>query len=259
LQEFALLLGNPAEYFDERTKKTLDVPVCMKEMAKVGLGPTEAELKELEGEFKELVKAHRALLASSAGRVPGSEEDSHAETYLLLSARLAADISPLDRNAGLEGLVRELASLQSIREAVAVPGRSLKLVSQAVTVGEETQATISLPVDGASESLLDAIKQAVLAGLMLGPDDLSVKAAGTRVYIYRLGDEEVCGIRHEVAYTRMQARRLRTLRELMATDDAVRGKLRVEEAIVAYQYTGPLFQASDASETIVLRIFYHHQ
>ena len=148
---------------------TFDMPVCMNELAKVGLGPTEAELKELEGEFKELVKAHGALMAGSAGRVPGSEADSLAETYLLLSARLAADVSPLDRNAQLEGLVRELASVQSIREAVAVPGRSLRLVSQAVTVGEVTQATISLPVDGASESLLDTIKQAVRAGLGLGP------------------------------------------------------------------------------------------
>ena len=43
----------------------------------------------------------------------------------------------------------------------------------------------------------------------------------------------------------------------MATDEVAKGKLLKEEAIVAYQYTGPLFQASNASETIVLRKYCH--
>jgi hypothetical protein len=41
---------------------------------------------------------------------------------------------------------------------------------------------------------------------------------------------------------RLQGRRRLTLRELMAIPEVVAAKLRVEEAIVAYQYTGPLFK-----------------
>jgi hypothetical protein len=41
-----------------------------------------------------------------------------------------------------------------------------------------------------------------------------------------------------------QARRRLSLMELMDIPEVKRAKLRVEEAIVVYQYTGPLFQVN---------------
>ncbi len=56
---------------------------------------------------------------------------------------------------------------------------------------------------------------------------------------------------YQISRRVIPARRRLTLQELLSITEVTEAKLRVEEAIAAYQYTGPLFQVAQTNASIL--------
>jgi hypothetical protein len=245
LQELALLLGNPADYADTAGGVKEKVPVFLLKLARAqdARGPPESELLELESEFALLQAQGKLFVGAGAKTVPGSSDDSYSETHLQLSLPLDPALDPAEGRRQLDAFVRLVTEMEEVRTAATGTGRRVRATScAAASGGGEMRITVTIPTESLSDAQIEAIREAVSRALVTGRSMVKAKNLGVRTYIYTDHDEEVCGLDPNAVYVRKQARRLRGLGDIMNIDEVVNAKLRVEEAMVAYLYTGPLFQ-----------------
>ncbi len=206
-------------------------------------GPPESELLELENEFTSLQAEGKLFVGAGAKAVPGSCDDSFSETHVQLCVQADPALDPAESRRQLESFVRLVTEMEEVRTAATGAGRRVRAVSSAAGgVSGEMRITVIIPNDSLSDAQLEEIRVAVSRALATDRNMITVKNLGVRTYIYTDRDEEVCGWDPNAVYVRKQARRRRGLRDIMGVVEVVNAKLRVEEAMVAYLYTGPLFQ-----------------
>ena len=245
--EFALLLGNSQEYYNAAEHAPKKIPVVLQEIADgkyknrgINLGPKQTELKELEPEFAKLKN-----IFNGKKNIPGTDSDTFCEQQVQIAVPKPAGMDNAGSNMQLEKFMLEkLISLPFFKSACN-HGRKFGKVSSALTSEKGiTSMTISLPLNVAQDEVVDEVKKAVSQHLNLKSSEIEVLYIGTHNYSYTKGEERSNESEKEniTVNVRKQARTLRSLRQLMDVADVSQANLRVEEAIAAYQYTGPLFQ-----------------
>jgi hypothetical protein len=207
-------------------------------------GPPESELLELESDFTSLQVEGRLFVGPHAKTVPGSSEDSYSETHVQLCVSADPALDPAECRRQLEAFSRLVTDMEEVRQAATGAGRRVRAASSSAGGAGcgEMRVNVVLPTDSLGEAQLEAIREAVSRALATDQSKVKAKNLGVRTYIYTDHDEEVCGLDPNAVYVRKQARRLRALRDIMRIEEVVNAKMRVEEAMVAYLYTGPLFQ-----------------
>jgi hypothetical protein len=279
-QEYARLLGRSSEYV--RGVNTLlaerdmneNIPIFLMEVAK-GLhplikGPREAELKDLEAEFKNLRTFYDDTCAANYGTFPG-------------------DIGNVQQSMDIEF---EAIDVQNAIRLHACIAQHTKDSIPFVDVGDSPIQTVfrisvlaplSFVVSKGLEQILEPLKEIIQNSVIAQPRKIS-----ERTYIYcelknnkpshlqellkcfdlaqlrqisglnqatTVREDHINWITEEGRQSRpssrsgnqlvfMQGRRRLSLRQLMALKEVQQAGLRVEEAIQAYQYTGPMFQVA---------------
>jgi hypothetical protein len=242
MHEFALQIGNPKEYINEEGKRE-ECPVCLQDIAKnePTRGPSSAELMELKTEFEKL----RCEFKIVSEKAPGMVGCSYIETRIMCSVK-GLGIEVLDSKEQLESLLlHQLPETNFFKDANnKEPARRISKFSPA-TLGCDgsTSIVVSFPfeVDG---KRIEEFRVLVGEYLKIPVHNVIAINEGKFKHLY---DEDIktANVDQTIKKVRRQARKLRSLKELMEIDMVNKAKLRVEEAIVVYQYTGPLFQVYD--------------
>ena len=240
--EFALLLGNKDEYWCDKDKSYTEIPLYLMEVAqdpRLNInGPTLPELNELKDEFRELKDVYLSL----RGCIPGAESDSYVDTQLSVSVTIdSANLDDASACKQLEDfLLGQLLRMQSLASLL-VFGRRITALSPASHGEGETQMKISVPC-ALDEKDLELMRNAIADGLHLNYQKVILECLGSRMNEYHADDPQQTPLDSNKFRVLRKARKLRSIRELMQIAIVRKAKLRVEEAIVAYQYTGPLYQ-----------------
>ena len=280
-QEYARILGNPQEYTkDSHTKlqdsdlrNNRDIPIFLKEVAK-GLhpetkGPSETELKDLEPEFKKLRERFETTLKENDGCFPGDIghvqksmeiefEASNLDTAKRIHEALVTKSKTMTNNVSFE--IGSMPSGNSVTVSVFAPlsffssKADKDLAAWFQTLGFLKKHTNRCYIycdlshkqsDGhAPASLQDQLKSSDLPVLR----QISGLQHGTKEDCI----DKILKEPNQPQISLMQGRRALSLRQLMELPDVKNAELRVEEAIQAHQYTGPMFQVNITSYSLNL-------
>jgi hypothetical protein len=273
-QEFARVFGNPVEYKTDSSTKLKEeeirnlgsVPIFLMEVAKGRhpeiKGPNEAELKDLDTEFQTLRKLNEEIRASNQGVFPGdignvqqsielefegSDKESankcHAELieFAAHHKEMSFGVDPGQPPTGSKFCISIFGRL-----ALFTPGENQRLIELFKSIHSSVQIK-ELPgsartyiycnfKDGKPTNL-----QEILSSLDF-PKLSQISSLGESAS----KDEHIKSIVEQAQANNrivcMQGRRHLSLRQLMNLKEIREAGLRVEEAVLVYQYTGPLFQ-----------------
>jgi hypothetical protein len=279
--EYARLLGHPAEYSKDEntvlcvTESDHGIPIFFMEVAKgmhkgVG-GPTENELMDLRPEFKELQECYNRICAQTNGLFPG--EIGYTQRSLEIQFQTASQEQMQKFLASFDKRITDLnmdgTAFVQLRVGPSEADFSFPMVRR---------LTIFWPIVSENSRKFEAwIKKRKLFEILSSVtyiycDEANAgtarKLGKLRELLMRLSDSQlsqICDgfaqaqsskegnvdlIMKEVSQpgprpiTLIQGRKRISLRELMAVREVKDAELRVEEAIQAYQYTGPLYLVS---------------
>ena len=282
-QEYARLFGNPSEYVrDENTKlKEKDmienIPTFLIEVAK-GLhpgihGPSEAELKALEDDFKMLRECYNEVCEANTkntfpgdlGNVQQSMDIEFEACNVEEAIRLHNAIASKAKDGSMVPFVdvgvlpvNNSFSISAVAPLSFFAARKDEQFLQSIQDGTTSTAKVTrkgpnstyiycnVGKDGKPANLQELLQDLDLPELSylsaLSPATSS-KADHIQFITDTVSQTEPTGSAPK-KFIFIQGRRSLTLRELMALEDVKRAGLRVEEAIQAHQYTGPIFQVS---------------
>ena len=277
-QEYARVLGNPSEYerdpltkLEEKDTRE-DIPIFLMEVAK-GLhpeikGPKEAELKDLSTAFQKLRKLHEEVGALNQGVFPG--DIGNVQQSMEIEFELSDKESARHCH---KKLLEFIADRAAEKHFFVDPGQTPDSESFRLSI----YGSLSFFSSREDQALIESLKTSHPCAR------IQKRSGSDRVYIYCnlkhgkplnlrdilisldlsdlsqisaqdqsiLRDEQIniiCDQVQREASSRivcMQGRRHLSLRQLMDLKEIKGAGLRVEEAIQAYQYTGPLFQVID--------------
>ena len=286
--EFSRLFGHPQEYekallpktskLDEKDiRENPNIPIFLLEAAK-GLidvyGPTMAELKDLQPEFQKLQIEYKRVIESSDCKIfPGECGDVQLCMRLTITAEDATRAKLLHAELKLLHATPFRGS-KFLDAGFAPSGNSFTVSvygSFSFFNGDDDKAAEEeikrMLKESASLVRSDVVflfgdfphekdQRELLKTLLNGMDLLVLsKISGLRgdnakdSHVSRIVDMtfDCAGSKGIIL---VQGRRRLSLRELMNVPEVKKAGLRFEEAIQAYQYTGPLFQANHCWLTI---------
>jgi hypothetical protein len=284
--EYARLLGHPDEYPESKeddTDRGLEhIPVYLMEVAKgfhKGVrGPTETELKDLKPVLEKLRECYTKTCRQTDDVFPGDIGYSQKSLEVEFEAESREKAQSFLRSVEkkLDDLNLEIASLVQIDpdpdEADSVFPTDCKLTAFWPVV---CQASAEFEKWIKTHSAVNFFNRMTYIYCDEPKLDTEAKIGKLRQLLMGLGDSQllqVCDWLSESAQlskesrvesvlnqvresmqpgktrmiTFMQGRKRLSLKELMAVKEVREAELRVEEAMQAYQYTGPLYQVSQS-------------
>ena len=297
--EYARLFGHPREYLNDSEKLLTDserrdfsgIPIYLAEVAlgkhwvgdqsvggpsetekgrRLVGGPSAAELKDLQPEFKKLKSLYETICGQTNGIFPGDTGYTQKSLEIRLEGK-----SELPTLTALKDEIEEQLKAFNIEAAarVVVVESSETAMFSTVTVfwpivsegsrnfeawlkhefqhGGTTTDVTYLYCDNAAELNCDENLEKLRERLMrLDISQLlqicqglgSAPSSKDELVKLIVADARKTGAITRPAIDFRQGRRRLALRELMSLTEVRDAELRVEEAIQAYQYTGPLFE-----------------
>ena len=271
LVEYARVFGNPDEYghssngkLDQR-EKIDGIPNFLLEVAR-GLhegvrGPSEAELKDLKLEFQRLTRVHSMVRKMSrSAKFPGEIGD----VLYTVKCEVHSDCIDGQRSSAAFRKAQSIAAAINNTQAIYLDLGALSNEAFAVTVCSRKPLAVDALLAKLERELGESVSAGATQNLIYARygSDVALDTHIRRLEVSELrqraglsaaaADECAETILAEFRATtdewrarggmRVQGRVTRTLRELMAKKEVRAAGLRVEEAIQAYQYTGPSFQ-----------------
>ena len=278
MQEYARVFGNPLEYESDPSSKLKDVnteiPKFLVEVAKGKHpnvnGPTEAELKCLESEFRVLREYYLKISKINQNVFPGDIGNVQQSMEVQFEASDTESASKF--HAEFVKLVDQAEDILFFVDSGQAPGKNtfnvtffgtikffdseyrpfmetLRSSHPSVKIQEysewfrtyiycelERSKPINLP------ELLQRLDISELRQISALKESASKEChIDSIVTVAQTGSRIVC----------KQGRRHLSLRQLMNLPEIKEAKLRVEEAMQVYQYTGPLFQVNVMFTTLV--------
>ena len=278
--EYARVLGHPKEFAEGNESFGIQYPNYLKEVAEGkqrGVkGPTENELKDLKPEFQKLQKFYKSVCEQTNGVIPGdigyaqksleiglrADSGEQLESFLLSfetklkEANLdAASLVQVDPNLGdsypmdhtltvfWPVVCEASAQFEKWADTYTTKCSACKILNRASYI-----YCFDAKLD--TEGRLDNLQQLLMgfsdSQLLQICDGLCAPAqsskAGLIDLIMKEAHESSKPGKSQISF--MQGRKRFSLRELMEVKEVAEAELRVEEALQAYQYTGPLYQAS---------------
>jgi hypothetical protein len=272
--ESARLVGGGAESFEYLSE------IALNPTGKYPKGPTDLELPEIKVELEKLSTTYTETLDWRASKIfAGEAGDMQEETGVAVTMEMSSpeDAKRVVQAGSWGGAIAkrltehlfkvDVKATRSMME-MEVAARGLAVVKAAATNGQSSvvEMEVSVPFSSADFDQLGYLEriskalEAVVAhshsggpgGLQLSTGPLKLQAnktsSWTNIFLKNASKE---GLKDECPqhitdgrdWRFKQARATRqSLRELMSLPEVQKAELRVEEAIAAYQYTGPLFQ-----------------
>ena len=278
--EFARLFGDPKEYNSDES-----IPRFLLETAN---GPSETELQQLTDLFTQLREVYCDVGRKNGGIFAGEEGDRVDEIVLSISFPTSAlDLSVGTPIITEKVRLALIACLESVETSADVKVRGIMTVVPANVVGREIVMKISLPYKEITHAQLQIFKHHLCHSLKLSSDvnlsavqrsfeyckfvdeaalqrsidEMDLKALREMSARGYQATEKECreailqsfrtqdlSWRKQCIFRRQGRQRL-TLTQLMCKPAVQAAGLRIEEAIVAYQYTGPIF---------MVKCIFHH-
>ena len=278
--EYARLLGHPSEYSkdsetlltDSEPKDFSGIPIYLAEVAlrkqSVG-GPSAAELKDLRPEFEKLKDLYKTICGQTNGIFPGDtgytqksleirlEGKSELPTLTALKDEIEEQLKAFNIEAAARVVVVEssetamFSTVTVFWPIVSEGSRIFEAWLKQVTHGGTTTDVTYLYCDNAAELNCDENLEK-LSKLLMGLDDSQLRrvceglgsAPSSKDECVELivADARKTGGTPGPGLDFRQGRRRLSLRELMSVTEVRDAQLSVEEAIQAYQYTGPLYE-----------------
>ena len=234
-------------------------------------GPSAAELKDLRPEFEKLKDLYKTICGQTNGIFPGDtgytqksleirlEGKSELPTLTALKDEIEEQLKAFNIEAAARVVVVEssetamFSTVTVFWPIVSEGSRIFEAWLKQVTHGGTTTDVTYLYCDNAAELNCDENLEK-LSKLLMGLDDSqlrrvceglgsapSSKDECVKQIMANLNARKTGGTPGPVIDFKQGRRRL-ALRELMSLTEVRDAELRVEEAIQAYQYTGPLFE-----------------
>ena len=274
MEEYARIFGHPSEYKDKLSSRegSADIPTFLQEVFK-GLhpqahGPSESVLMALSSEFQELRTLYQNVCEINNGVYPGEEGYVQKSMDLEVDASLGSLSDYFNFEPYPVFLEKAVPTGSKFRYSFYAPlhffgeGRDQELINSLKAAGLSPTVVGSRSyIYGEFQKLESKDHRALLVceqralqlrqllrGSTLHDSDLAQilyepegipKPECRAACIDRIVDE---AFKASSRITLLEARRRVGLRELMEIEEVRGAGLRVEEAVQAYQYTGPLFQ-----------------
>ena len=265
-REFARLLGDPTG--PECAMQVLSSASESREMG----GPATAELVEIEKEVENLRLEFDAVGLDRGGLFSGEAGDQFCEHWFDVSIGPASEVhlTALMKSDNVTDLI--LQHVSATLFPCDVPRNIVmeEQVARGVRVEKEckinqlscsVELTLSIPSpDSQMDSsdlqqlIIKAINHVIPRAISTEHDlHIPVGVRKVRTWVHKYVEESthnkvefelISSEGPRIDYANFPARRRLSLKQLMSISEVKIGKLRIEEAIAAYQYTGPMFQVS---------------